>query len=242
MLCKSESIVLRSIKYGEQRLIVDMFTRSHGRLAFGVPLPKSTKGRLKKQYFQPLTLLTTECDVRPEQQLQKLREASLLAPLSSLQQEPAKLALALFTAEFLYHALKGEQHNEPLFDYLRSSIEWLDGTTGGFANFHLVLLMRVSRFLGFYPNVASASPTDYFDLRGACFCSVPPPHHDYLMPQEAAHIGLLMRMDYPSMHLFRLSRSQRNRILELLLLFYRLHLPDFPELRSVAVLHDLFSD
>jgi len=52
----------------------------------------------------------------------------------------------------------------------------------------------------------------------------------------------LMRMDFPTMHLFRLSRAQRNRILELLLLYYRLHLPDFPELQSVGVLHDLYSD
>jgi DNA repair protein RecO (recombination protein O) len=60
------------------------------------------------------------------------------------------------------------------------------------------------------------------------------------MPQEASHIRLLMRMDFATMHLFRLSRAERNRILELLLHYYRLHLPDFPELRSVQVLQELF--
>jgi DNA repair protein RecO (recombination protein O) len=43
------------------------------------------------------------------------------------------------------------------------------------------------------------------------------------------------------MHLFRLSRSERNRILELLLTYYRLHLPAFPELRSLSVLRELFN-
>ncbi|MBP5800170.1 MAG: recombination protein O N-terminal domain-containing protein, partial [Prevotella sp.] len=55
MLTKTQAIVLHSIKYGETRLIVDMFTRSHGRLSFIVSLPKSPKAKVKKQYFQPLT-------------------------------------------------------------------------------------------------------------------------------------------------------------------------------------------
>jgi len=239
MLSKTSAIVLHCLKYGDQRVITDMFTRDHGRVSFIVPLPRSPKSKLKKQYFQPLTLLSIECDVRPQAQLQKLRDASLLAPLPSLQCEPSKLAIALFLSEFLYHALKGEQQNEPLFDYVVSGLEWLDGCTDHFANFHLVFLMRLSRFLGFFPNLEEHQG-DYFDLRGATFCAAPPLHRDFLLPEEASRIRLLMRMDYTTMHLFRMSRTDRNRILELLMQYYRLHLPDFPELRSVGVLHELF--
>ena len=238
MLVKTEGIVLHSLKYGEQRVIVDIFTREQGRLSFIVPVPRSERSKIKKQYLQPLTLLLLECDVRPQQQLQKLRDASLLQPLPSLLSDPKKLTICLFVSEFLYHALKGEQQNTPLFDYVRSSIEWLDGCQDNFANFHLVFLMRTARFLGFFPNLEEEG--DYFDLRGATFCSAPPLHRDFLLPQEAGRIRLLMRMDYPTMHLFRLSRLERGRILEILLLYYRLHLPAFPELRSVAVLQELY--
>ena len=240
--------MLHTIRYGDHRVIVDMFTREHGRVSFIVPLPKSGRGRMKRQYFQPLTLLAVSCDVRPQRQLQTLTDASLLQPLPSLFTVPDKLSVAIFVSEFMYHALKGEQANAPLFDYVRSSIEWLDSCSGRYANFHLVFLMRLSRFLGFYPNLTShhqgvSEKTDsYFDLRAATFCSDVPLHRDFLMPAEAAHIHQLMRMDYSTMHLFRLTRAQRNRILELLLLYYRLHLPDFPELRSVDVLHDLYDD
>ena len=40
MLNKTQAIVLHSLKYGETRLIVDMFTLSHGRLSFIVNIPK----------------------------------------------------------------------------------------------------------------------------------------------------------------------------------------------------------
>lgn len=240
MLTKTEAIVLHSLKYGEGRIIVDMFTREHGRQSFIVSTPRSDRSRIKKQYLQPLTLLQLECDLRPQVQLQKLREASLLTPLPSLFSDPKKLTIGLFVSEFLYHALKGEQQNESLFSYVRSSIEWLDGSQEAFANFHLVFLMRLSRFLGFWPNLEDAG--DYFDLRSATFCASPSGHQDFLMPQEAGRIRLLMRMDFPTMHLFRLSRVERARILEILLLYYRLHLPAFPELRSLAVLQELYNE
>ena len=60
MLTKTQAIVLHSLKYGETRLIVDMFTRSQGRQSFIVSIPKSVKGKIKKQLFQPLTLLEIE--------------------------------------------------------------------------------------------------------------------------------------------------------------------------------------
>ena len=242
MNCKTEAIVLHTLKYGDSRLIVDLFTREAGRLSFIVPLPKTPRSKIKKQYFQPLTLLFIESDLRPQADLQHLRDATLLQPLPSLLSMPTKLSIALFVAEFLYYALRDEQRNQPLFDYVRSSIEWLDERTSDFANFHLVFLMRLSRFLGFYPNLDDYADGSYFDLRAATFCAQPPLHRDFLYPEDAARIQLLMRMDFPTMHLFRLSHTDRNRILDTLLLYYRLHLPAFPELRSLSVLKDLWGD
>ena len=240
MLTKTQAIVLHSLKYGETRLIVDMFTRSQGRQSFIVSIPKSVKGKIKKQLFQPLTLLEIEYDLRPKLQLQKLSDVRLVSPFSSIPFDPNKLSISLFIAEFLYYALRSEQRNEPLFDYIVNSIQWLDAQTNRFANFHLVFLMRLSRFLGFYPNLDHYQAGDYFDLRESVFLPVPPVHRDFLHPQEAKKIQLMMRMDFPTMHLFRMSHQERNRLLEVSLIYYRLHIPDFPELKSVSVLQELY--
>ena len=258
MKVKTEAIVLHSFKYGESKMIVDTFTRTHGRLSFAVPLPRSAHSKLKKQYFQPLTLLNIDADIQQQSQLQKISEASIAAPLPSLLSDPSKLAIALFICEFLYHALRDEQQNEPLFEYVCTSIQWLDQRESDFANFHLVFLMHLSRFLGFYPNLdirgyggtevrgyedrldRRGEDSLYFDLRAAEFCSLTPTHRDFLMPQEAGRIRLLMRMDYATMHLFCMGRADRNRILEIIIHYYRLHIPQFPELRSLPVLQELF--
>ena len=231
-IIKTEAIVLHSLKYGEGRIIVDIFSREQGRLSLIVSAPRSERSKIKKQYLQPLTLLMLECDVRPQAQLQKVREATLLTPLPSLFSDAKKLSIGLFVSEFLYHALKGEQRNVPLFDYVRSSIEWLDAAIGPFANFHLVLLMRMARFLGFYPNMESEG--DYFDLSEGTFGQ----RRDDRI--AGTTVRQLMRMDYPTMHLFRLSRQERLQILQTLLHYYELHLPAFPELRSLSVLKELY--
>ena len=60
------------------------------------------------------------------------------------------------------------------------------------------------------------------------------------MPDEAGMIQLLMRLNYTTMRLLSLTRSERNRIVDVILYYYRLHLPDFPDMKSLPVLKELF--
>lgn len=240
MIIQTEALVLRVIKHADNRMIVEMFTRSHGRVSFAVPRSTSPKARLKRQYFIPLTLLSVVYDQRTGASLQHLREAAPLHPYMSIPMNPAKLGIALFISEFLTHALKGEEGNEMLFDYIADSLMWLDNCTGVFANFHIVFMLKLTQFLGFSPNLADYTPHCCFDLRGACFCASVPIHPQYLKPEEAVVILSLMRLSYATMHLFRMSRTERQRLIEVIEQFYRLHLPNFPELRSPDVLGELY--
>ena len=53
-------------------------------------------------------------------------------------------------------------------------------------------------------------------------------------------MGQLMRMNYENMRIFHLSRDDRNRISDIILHYYRIHVPDMPELKSLQVLRELF--
>lgn len=240
MIVKTEAIVLHSFKLGESKIVAELFCRATGRLTVVAPLPKTAKGRMKKQFFQPLTLLDVECDVRPRLNMQRLKDIRLLAPYASLPFEPAKLAIALFVAEFLLHALRSEQQNEALFEYIKDSLLWLDNCQSHYANFHLVFLMRLSRFLGFFPNLDDYREGCCFDLRQACFVAAAPVHSYFLPPREASLIPLMMRMNFANMHLFRLSHHERGRLIDVIVAYYQVHLPAFPELRSLPVLKELW--
>lgn len=240
MLTKTTAIVLHNIKYGDSKMIVDMFTRAHGRMSFVVSIPKSSKSKLRKQFFQPLSMLSLEYDYRPKVQLQKIRNVALFHPYSSLPFDIDKLTVGMFISEFLYHSLYGEQQNEQMFDYIYDSLQWFDGSPSPTANFHLVFMMRLSLFLGFYPNLDDYVSGCVFDLRNGSFSSVAPLHSDYLSPEEASQMSLMMRMNYPTMHLFKFTRAQRNRLLDVIVQYYRLHIPGFPEMKSLDVLRNIY--
>jgi DNA repair protein RecO (recombination protein O) len=118
---------------------------------------------------------------------------------------------------------------------------WLDNANENFSNFHLVFMMRLSRFLGFFPNLDNYHEADYFDLREGRFVTMLPIHSDFLGIEEASKIALLMRLSYKTMHFCTFSRLERDRCAEVILYYYRLHIPNFPELKSLSVLKDLYN-
>ena len=237
---KTKAIVLRSVKYGDASLIVDMLTESMGRVSFIVRIPKTQKGKLKKHLFQPLTILSIVFNYRQRSSLQHIRDINIAVPYTSIPVVPAKIGIAMFLAEFLTYVTRDEQRNDPLYQYVESSLRWLDDAIGGYANFHLVFMLRLSRFIGFWPNLDDYHEGCLFDLREARFTSIAPLHHDVLQPAEARFIGTFMRMNYGNMRAFKMSRTQRNHITDIILLFYRLHVADMPELKCLDVLKELF--
>lgn len=42
------------------------------------------------------------------------------------------------------------------------------------------------------------------------------------------------------MHLFRMTRTERNRMTDIIIRYYELHLPDFHELKSLDVVKEIF--
>lgn len=240
MLQKTLGIVLHTLKYSDTSNIVDVYTELHGRTSFLVSASRSRKSAVKSVLFQPLSVVELEADFRSTSGIYRIKEVKAY-PFQSIPYHPHKSAIALFLAEFLYRVVKEEGENAPLFAYLRHSIEWFDTCEADFANFHLVFLMRLSRFLGLYPNLDDYSRGDYFDLLNACFTPLRPyKHTNFVNQEESYRLFQLMRMNYDTMHLFGMNRTNRARCLSVINEYYRLHIPGFHDLKSLDVLRELF--
>ena len=69
---------------------------------------------------------------------------------------PAKPTVVLFLAEMLLHVVHSEEADEKVFDFVAAALQWLDTAERDYANFHLVFLMRLTRFLGIAPDLSQA--------------------------------------------------------------------------------------
>ncbi|MDO4194719.1 MAG: DNA repair protein RecO [Prevotellaceae bacterium] len=241
MLTKTKAIVLNTLKYGDKKIFVDMFSQEYGKITFSCPVGSRGKQKSKANYFQPLNIVEVEFDRKPKVEIHNIKEVRLAYPTRSIPYDSYKLSISIFLAEFLRYALLNEQQNVHLYDYIEHSIEWLDNAEKGFANFHIVFMMKISLFIGFHPNIEDFSPGSWFDLQSGEFSHLIPKHKDTIQPSEATIIPVIDRLNYSTMHLLKLTRAQRNQCTEGILNYYRLHLPAFPELKSFAVMKELFA-
>lgn len=234
-------IVLRTVKYGDTSLVVDLFTDCHGRQSFMASMVRSKRSVRTKSFWHPLSMVEFTAEMRPVGGMPRPTGVRTYYNYTDLPFSPVKSTLALFLSEFLSAALREEKENKPLYRYIESSLQWLDMVTSpaSMANFHLAFLMHLSRFIGIYPNLEH--PSLHFDLLAGSYCDRQPPHAHFLYGKEAKALPTLFRMDYPTMHLFRLTRRERMRILHVLNTYYRLHVPNFPELKSLEVLQEFYS-
>ncbi len=238
-MTKTQAVVLQAFRYGESSHVVRLLTRTHGVLSC---LVKGTGRRspLPAVLMQPLSLIDALVDVRPNRQFQFLRECTPDVLLQRVPSDPAKNGVAFFLCEFLYRALHQSPADERLFDFVRRSVIVFDESDKGSANFHLVFLIKLTHALGFFPNLSDYRMGAFFDMAGGLFVDARL-DADTLDAQQTEAFVQLMRMDYANMHLFALSRAQRNDILEHILAYYRLHLPEFGTLKSLDVLRQLYA-
>ncbi len=240
MMTNSEAIVLNTLKYGETKIFVNAYTREYGMLTLSTSSSKRKRSNFSN-CFQPLSIIEVEFEMKPHADIHPVKSARIGYPATDMAFNPYKMSISMFLAEFLRHALANEQKDYTLFDYIVQSIEWLDAAKEGFSNFHILFMTKLSKFIGIYPNIDSYASGYWFDLADGAFSPIAPTHRKALQPADAAIVPLLARLSFSSMHLLKLSRANRNRCAETIMEYYRLHLPCFPELKSFAVLKELFA-
>lgn len=239
MQTTSRAIVLHTLRYNDDHLIVHLFTEREGFVPMLVRISHAAKVAVRHTLFQPLALLEVSWHHRPTAGLQRPKAARTAVMFSDLIYNGHKLSVAFFLAEFLGAALRLEPPSEVLFSYLEQSIRWLDTADKGYSNFHLVFLLRLTQYLGFLPQIEAYRQGAFFDMLHCRFTPMRPstPH---LAPEEAQWLPTLLRINYDNMRHFRLTGEQRNRFLNIVNDYYRLHLTAFPQLKSLEVLRDIY--
>ena len=239
MLVKTEAIVFSALKYGEADLIVKAFTKSSGLKSYLIRgVLKSKKGKLRAAMFQPLTHLEIEANHKDKGTLESIREAKVVTHYASLHTEVPKSALVFFIADVLRSSVQEEEENVPLFDFIVGASLWLD-LNNAIANFHLLFLLKLSSYLGFYPDDSEAQH-EYFNLMDGMFenggASI------YCRSGEDVELlKLFLGINFDALVSIKRNQKQRTSFLNMLLQYYELHLHGFKKPRSLAVLNSIFS-
>jgi len=239
MLIKTNGIVLHSLKYNDNSTIVSIYTCQFGRISYIVHGVNKKRAKFRASFLQPLSIVEIDVYHVPGKNLQSIKDIRSVYPFVGIPFHPIKNSLALFISEILFRALKQTDPDESLYHFLENSVQALDCCDDGLANFHLVFMIKLCRFLGFAPN-SDGEEEKYFDLLNGVFTHEKPLHTHFIASELNSNFIKIMQSDYVDMSAVRISRDDRFKLLEALVEYYKLHVPDFYGLNSLPVLHSLF--
>ena len=238
MQVTTKAIVLSSLKYGDTSLIVKAFTQTDGLKSYLLKgVLASKKGKLKAAYFLPLTQLELTATHKNKGTLETIREVKILNPYKTLHTDIVKNSLVLFLAEMLGNSIQEEQQDTSLYNYLEYSLQWLDSNEK-IANFHLLFLLNLTKFLGFYPE-ESEGLNSYFDLQEGQFVASPT-LNPLIEKENIASFKRLLGINFDTLKGIKIAKGIRESLLKSVILYFELHLHGFRKPKSLAVLNAVF--
>lgn len=236
-----EMICLRTVKYSDSAAVLTVFSRQCGRMAFIVPAGNGRTATRIRAITQPLCIVEGVADIKPGRDLHRISEIRQIVPLGALQANPLKCAIALFLAEITGIMLREGMPDENTWQFLSHAVTSLEALPKkSIANFHLWFLYRLGDRLGVKPDSSTYSPGRIFDINDGIFRNTAPLHTNYVGPQQAREVALLDRMTIDNLHAFKLTRDQRNEILDGMLRYLSLHYAPIGTIKSLDVLRALF--
>lgn len=236
---KTSAIILNAKKYSDKAIIVTVYSMQYGRTSYLVYGMNNKKSVFRPAFSQALTLVEIDVVHSSKKDIQTIKDIRIAHPFVGIPVHPVRSSLALFVSEIIYRCLQHAEPDELLYNFLEKSILELDACTNGLANFHLVFLLKLSRYLGFEPNNDDVSEK-YFDLMNGIFTSIQPLHQHFLTDEYCALFLKIAKCDYQQLDSISMNREKRAHLLESIIEFYKLHIPGFKGLNSLSVLQELF--
>ncbi|MEI8204138.1 MAG: DNA repair protein RecO [Bacteroidota bacterium] len=240
MLLTVSGIVLHQYKYSESSIIVKVYTRELGLISFIVKGSRNKKSVTKASLFSHLLILEIQFNHKPKVGLQQMKEARPMAVLNSIYSDIRKSAIALFINELISKAIREEEKNELLWDFIKVYLLFFEEIPTQFSDFHLIFMVKLTRLLGFSPNGVYGQHSTFFDLTEGVFLSNPPlgnPFLDYPLSYYFSKLDEITLENYQAF----VPLEFRAELLEKLMEYYKIHLPGFGNMKSHIVLAEVFS-
>lgn len=239
MLTTTNAIVLSKIKYRDHDLIVKCYTQQYGVVSFLIRgVLKNKKGHVKAAYFQLLSQIQLVINYKNNKNLQTLKEVKLNHLYTSLHSNVIKSAVVMFLSEVLSSILQEEEQNETLYSYLETTLLWFDTHTES-SNFHLLFLLNLTRYLGFYPEEIR-DEDKYFNLRDGKFENTGYGKTS-INGENLTLLKTLLGTTFDALNTVKINAKQRQSFLSMILLYFELHLGSFKTPKSLQVFNQVFS-
>lgn len=221
-------LFLHRTSYSESSAIVSYFTRNHGFQKF------IFRGAKKKSsHLFPLNIQEIIAYHRPESDLGNLSMAESTMEVQRIPFDAVRSSIAYFLAEILQKCLTHTERDERLFSFLHTQVLKLD-QTDNLSLFPSQFLIQLTFYLGIEPQIVDENCNSFFLADGEfVYANSPDPH----CSNAATEVILsLLRGEEPVV-----APALRKEILNVLILYYKLHIENFGNLKTKEIVEAILN-
>ena len=240
MLISSSAIVLSKVRYRDNDLIIKCFTRDLGVVSYMVKnISVSKKSKNKFAFFQLLNIIDLETNFNPNRSIQYIKDLKIKYSFKSLHTNIYKSSVVMFLSEILSTIIHNEIEDVELFDFIENSLIWYDQFEDSSA-FYLIFLMKITNYLGFYPDCTNMH-YNYFNLEEGLFENSK--NSKYVISGDSLVLfKSILGIKFDGNKLPFIDKYKKKDILKYILIYYKLHVDGFKDPKSLKVLNQIFAD
>ena len=237
MYSKTRIIVLHKTNYSENSIVIQALALDYGKISFLVSAVKGKKSKVGLALFEPLSILDIVANFKDLEKLIRPKEIKLNTPFFDIRSNMGKRMIVLFLSELLNKSIKEPHPDREMLLFIESALKYLEITQESIANFHIVFLKELTRYLGFQPNLKQGY---YFDMEEGVFTDVLPKSSAYLEGEKKDMFAAMLGTKIDNCYTLNFNSSERKLILDSLIRYYQIHIPGLSNLKSQGVLEALF--
>lgn len=239
MIISTKAVVLSKLKYKDHDLIVRAYTASNGVVSFLVKGTfSSKKTKIKPAYFQPLSLLQLEIDYKNNRDLHYIKNVRLERAYGTLHTDILKSTVVVFIAEILTMVIKEEAPNIELFTYIETALLWFDTVVHN-SIFHHQFLMGLTKYVGVSPELSNLN-LPFFNLEAGHYQAESSGRY-CISGSKLILFNSILGMEFDNNRIEPLNSGQKLELLNMILLYFKLHLQGFKSPKSLVILNQVFS-
>jgi DNA repair protein RecO (recombination protein O) len=142
----------------------------------------------------------------------------------------------LFISEVLSKSILEEEKNSALFNYIKSSVLWLDSSKK-YVNFHIQFLIKILKYLGISPNFEEN--LDFFENSKNKF-DYSDDFNDKISRKFIEKFEFLLGTNFDNGFKCMISNEERKEFLEFLMSYMSIHIGGFRRPNSLNIMYELF--
>lgn len=240
MLATTEGIVLNQINYGENSVIITIYTREFGRQAYLMNAARNKKSKNRAGSLQPLFLVDLVGYQKETREVQRIKEIKNTPAYQNIPFDVLKSTQVIFLAEILLKTLREQESAPPMFDFIKNTLMYFDLMESHAASFHLWFLFRLTEYLGFLPDTRKVGFEGWFDMRKGAVVPFEPSHPFFIQKEATRILCRLAELKIGDLYHWKVSRNMRGFLTNKLVEYYHLHFENMGEIKSLKVLQEIF--